>query len=352
MVFRSLSQYGGGGCAYFLRPFPIVHSGETFMLKVSKLKRAYGDFIAADAVDFSIAKGEIVGLLGHNGAGKTTVMKMLSGYLEPSAGQIYFEGRLLADHLKMLQQKIGYLPESLPVYPELSVAEYLDYAAELKGLRGFEKQQEIKRVVNATDIAAKLLGPIATLSRGYKQRVGVAQALLGKPRLLILDEPTNGLDPQQTLQMRDLIRAIAKDATVILSTHIMQEVDALCDRVLMMRAGQLVLDAKLAELRISRSLLVTSNLAMDALQQTLGAITGVKAIDILDSQAGETRARVHLGEAGDAKAINAAIAKTLVGNGAQLYQLQPETRDLESLFREVNSNLPSNNNKKVLENAA
>lgn len=327
------------------------------MLTVSKLKRAYGDFIAADAVDFSIARGEIVGLLGHNGAGKTTVMKMLSGYLEPSAGQIFFEGKLLADHLKTLQQKIGYLPESLPVYPELSVAEYLDYAAELKGLRGHEKQQEVKRVVNATDIAAKLLAPIATLSRGYKQRVGVAQALLGKPRLLILDEPTNGLDPQQTLLMRELIRAIAKDATVILSTHIMQEVDALCDRVLMMRAGQLVLDEKLADLRISRSMLLTSSLAADVLQKILGVITGVKAVDLLDSQQGETRVRVYLGEAGDVKSISAAIAKNLIDSGAELYQLQPETRDLESLFREVNSNFPFindslKNKKEVLDHAA
>jgi ABC-2 type transport system ATP-binding protein len=327
------------------------------MLTVSKLKRAYGDFVAADAVDFSIAKGEIVGLLGHNGAGKTTVMKMLSGYLEPSAGQIFFEGKLLADHLKTLQQKIGYLPESLPVYPELSVGEYLDYAAELKGLRGLEKQQEVKRVVNATDIAAKLLAPISTLSRGYKQRVGVAQALLGKPRLLILDEPTNGLDPQQTLQMRELIRAIAKDATVILSTHIMQEVDALCDRVLMMRAGHLVLDEKLADLRISRSLLLRSSLAADALQKTLGVVTGVKAIDLLAHNQGESHVRVHLGEAGDVKAISAAIGKAIIASGAELYQLQPETRDLESLFREVNSNLPltnvsSNNKKEVLDHAA
>lgn len=327
------------------------------MLTVSKLKRAYGDFVAADAVDFSIAKGEIVGLLGHNGAGKTTVMKMLSGYLEPSAGHIFFEGKLLADHLKTLQQKIGYLPESLPVYPELSVGEYLDYAAELKGLRGHEKQQEVKRVVNATDIAAKLLAPIATLSRGYKQRVGVAQALLGKPRLLILDEPTNGLDPQQTLQMRELIRAIAKDATVILSTHIMQEVDALCDRVLMMRAGHLVLDEKLADLRVSRSLLLRSSLATDSLQKTLNVVTGVKAIDLLTHNQGESHARVHLGEAGDVKAISAAIAKAIIASGAELYQLQPETRDLESLFREVNSNLPltnvsSNNKKEVLDHAA
>lgn len=305
------------------------------MLTVNKIKRAYGDFIAADGVSFSIARGEIVGLLGHNGAGKTTVMKMLSGYLEPSGGQILFEGKLLSDHLKPLQQKIGYLPESLPVYPELSVGEYLDFAAELKGLRGREKQQEVKRVVKATDIEAKLLAPIATLSRGYKQRVGVAQALLGKPRLLILDEPTNGLDPQQTLQMRELIRAIAKDATVILSTHIMQEVEALCDRVLMMHGGKLVLNEKLADLRVSRSLLLRSSMNADDLNRLLTQVTGVKTIDLLASSQGESHVRVHLGDAGEAKAISAAIAKVLINHGADLYQLQPEIRDLESLFREV-----------------
>lgn len=321
------------------------------MLRVSQLKRAYGDFIAADAVDFSIARGEIVGLLGHNGAGKTTVMKMISGYLEPSCGQIFFEGKLLADHLKTLQRKIGYLPESLPVYPEMSVAEYLDYAAELKGLRGLEKQQEIKRVVKATDIAAKLIAPIATLSRGYKQRVGVAQALLGKPSLLILDEPTNGLDPQQTLQMRELIRSIAKDATVILSTHIMQEVEALCDRVLMMRAGKLVLDEKMADLHTSNSLQVVSSISESDFRKALESSTGIKSIELLASETNETRMRVQLGEAANSKAISAAIAKAIIDKGAELYQLRSESRDLESLFREVNSGVVQGK-KEVEKNAA
>ncbi|HMY39192.1 MAG TPA: ABC transporter ATP-binding protein, partial [Marinagarivorans sp.] len=173
------------------------------MLRVSQLKRAYGDFIAAQGVSFTITKGEIVGLLGHNGAGKTTVMKMLSGCLEPSGGEILFENRPLSLHLKAAQQKIGYLPESLPVYPELSVVDYLDYAADLKGIDPAQKQREIKRVIEACELNDKLLSPISTLSRGYKQRVGVAQALLGKPSLLILDEPTNGLDPNQIVEIRN-----------------------------------------------------------------------------------------------------------------------------------------------------
>lgn len=305
------------------------------MLTVSQLKRAYGDFVAADAVSFSIAKGEIVGLLGHNGAGKTTVMKMLSGYLEPSAGEIVLDGQSLARHLKTLQQKIGYLPENLPVYHEMSVADYLDYAAELKGLRGVEKQREVKRVIQATDIANKLLASINTLSRGYKQRVGVAQALLGKPALLILDEPTNGLDPQQTQQMRELIREIAKDATVILSTHIMQEVDALCDRVLMMRAGRLVIDAKLAELRLSRSLLVKTNASADNAIELLNALPNVHQVNLVEQN--PTTLRLHVHDDVDLQNLCAAVAKTIIHSDADLYQLTAETRDLETLFREVNS---------------
>lgn len=306
------------------------------MLDVNSLKRTYGDFVAVDGVTFSIGKGEIVGLLGHNGAGKTTIMKMLSGYLEPSGGQIKMDGVDLAQHLKKLQQKIGYLPESLPVYPEMTVADYLDYAASLKGLQGAQKQAEIKRVLHATAIGEKLLAPIATLSRGYKQRVGVAQAILGKPGLLILDEPTNGLDPTQTLQMRELIRDIAKEATVILSTHIMQEVDALCDRVLMVRGGRLVIDARLDSLRQSRYLqLATSPLNDDA----ISTLTHIPGIQVFEQQAGNNVKVIHrvtLSEEVDLDVVSAALAKAVIAAGADLYQLNAEVRDLESLFREVN----------------
>jgi len=309
------------------------------MLRVSHLKRAYGDFIAAQGVSFSIAKGEIVGLLGHNGAGKTTVMKMLSGYLEPSSGEILFDNRPLSQHLKTLQRKIGYLPESLPVYPELSVVDYLDYAAELKGISAAEKKQEIKRVIGATELHDKLLSPISTLSRGYKQRVGVAQALLGKPSLLILDEPTNGLDPQQTMHMRELIRSIAKEATVILSTHIMQEVDALCDRVLMMRAGKLVIDAKIATLRQSRHVLVRCNLSEHKLQTVFTALPDIVAVELIPDEQGTavSCARLEIKTGCDMQAVCAAVAQAIFNQAGQLFELRAQTRDLETLFREVNS---------------
>jgi ABC-2 type transport system ATP-binding protein len=179
------------------------------MLRIEHLTRTYGNFIAVDDVSFSIKKGEIVGLLGHNGAGKTTIMKMISGYLEPNNGRIEINGLDINEEREAVQKQLGYLPETLPVYPEMSVADYLDYAASLKGLRDNIARHEIRRVIQATDISDKLLSPIATLSRGYKQRVGVAQAILGEPNLLILDEPTNGLDPTQTQHMRELIRQIA-----------------------------------------------------------------------------------------------------------------------------------------------
>ncbi len=302
------------------------------MIKIDNLKRAYGDFMAVDNVSFSIEKGEIVGLLGHNGAGKTTIMKMLSGYLEPSAGSIEIDEMDIAKQRSAVQQRIGYLPESLPIYPEMSVADYLDYAARLKGLSGDEARNEIRRAVKATDISVKLLAPIATLSRGYKQRVGVAQAILGTPKLLILDEPTNGLDPTQTQLMRELIKEIAKDATVILSTHIMQEVDALCDRVLIMRAGELAVDAKLATLRQSKNLLLHTNLSDIKRLASQPGIEKVEAIDGHDNYC----YRLQLKEVLDASGVANTLAKTLIENGHDIYELKREQRDLESVFREVN----------------
>jgi ABC-2 type transport system ATP-binding protein len=309
------------------------------MLQVSQLTRCYGTFVAVENVSFEINQGEIVGLLGHNGAGKTTIMKMLSGYLEPNQGSIIINGVDLTIDPKYIQSELGYLPENLPVYPELRVADYLDYAADLKGLQGGDKLQEIKRVVQATDIGVKLLEPINTLSRGYKQRVGVAQAILGRPKLLILDEPTNGLDPTQTEHMRELIRDIAQQATVILSTHIMQEVDALCDRALILRNGKLAVDEKLSALRHSNHLLLHTNLDESTLRPILTALSVVDQCEISENpkSASHFRYRLTLTEDGDSAAqANALVAKTIIEAGGELYQLQTEHRDLETLFREVN----------------
>ncbi|WP_448547488.1 ABC transporter ATP-binding protein [Thalassotalea fusca] len=312
------------------------------MLAVNGLTRRYGSFVAVDNASFTIKKGEIIGLLGHNGAGKTTIMKMITGYLEADSGTVSLDGISLNDDPKALQQHLGYLPENLPVYPEMTVAEYLDFSADLKGLTGKKKENEIKRAIKATDISAKVLAPIHTLSRGYKQRVGVAQAILGKPKLLILDEPTNGLDPEQTLQMRLLIKEIAQDATVILSTHIMQEVNAICDRVLMLKAGKLVIDEKLETLKNSTRIVVETDCQDASLIEKISGVTEVIAEN-------NNLWLVTISKQAFRQSISADITKILVSNNANVFGIYPEKRDLETLFNQLNSQLDT---EKEVENAA
>lgn len=300
------------------------------MIEVTRLHRAYGSFVAVDDISFAIGKGEIVGLLGHNGAGKTTIMKMLSGYLEPDSGQIRIDGLRLDEQPQAVKSRIGYLPENLPVYPELRVAEYLEYAAGVKGIPAERRREAIRRAVAATDLTARLLAPIGTLSRGQKQRVGVAQAILGRPRVLILDEPTNGLDPRQTRQMRALIREVARDATVILSTHIMQEVEALCDRVLILRDGRLVVDESLEALQRSDTLLLETDLTAAALQPHLQGLGQMRE----ESACGtHQRYQIRLLPGAALEPTLATLSRRLIEAGAALYRIQPCTRDLETLFR-------------------
>ncbi len=310
------------------------------MLEVRNLSRSYGQFLAVNKVGFSIGRGEIVGLLGHNGAGKTTIMKMLTGYLEADEGTVYIDGIAVSNEPEKAQRMLGYLPENLPVYPELTVADYLDYATELKGITGSDKHREIRRAVIATDISDKLLDPISTLSRGYKQRVGIAQAILGQPKLLILDEPTNGLDPEQTLHIRQLIRDLAQEATVILSTHIMQEVDALCSRALIIRSGHLVVDENLNELRSSNHLLVGSNLQLDNLPE-LSHILGVASV-IFERELGDEafQYQISLEADVDMRDISAQVARHIMEQGGDVFMLQAVQRDLESLFHEVTASNP------------
>lgn len=324
------------------------------MLDVKGLSRYYGDFLAVDDVSFSIGKGEIVGLLGHNGAGKTTVMKMLSGYLEPSAGHITINGLDVEDNTKAVQKILGYLPESLPIYQEMSVADYLDFAAELKGLQGEIKAAEIRRVVQQTEIESRILDPIANLSRGLKQRVGVAQAILGKPSLLILDEPTNGLDPVQTGHMRSLIRELAKNATVMISTHIMQEVEAVCDRVLIVKSGKLVIDEKLEALKESRELEITTSMTEKVCRVELAGIQGVREIAVLtaEGEGGVQDYRITLDDGAVLAAAAGAIAHRVVTSGADLYRLEPVRRNLETLFREVSESVEGEDKGEGIDHAA
>ncbi|MEH6590392.1 MAG: ABC transporter ATP-binding protein [Halioglobus sp.] len=306
------------------------------MIDVQSLSRHYGKLTAVDNVSFQIGDNEIVGLLGHNGAGKSTIMKMLSGYLEPSAGSIRIAGIDMAQQALVIQQQLGYLPESPPVYPDMMVADYLDYVATLKGISAGERMPAVQAAIAATDLQTRALDTINTLSRGLKQRVGVAQAILGKPRLLILDEPTNGLDPQQTEQMRALIKRLAKHATVILSTHIMQEVEALCDRVLMLGSGRLLLDERLRQLQQSKSLLLVTDSGVEALETILIHVPQVAQIAKNETGSERQEYAITLHENTDPERAAGNIAHCVIESGARLYQLKPLVRDLDTIFREAN----------------
>ncbi len=299
------------------------------MIEVTNLSRCYGQLTAVDRVTFSIGRGEIVGLLGHNGAGKSTIMKMLTGFLEPSGGEIRIAGEDLQADRSAGQARIGYLPENCPLYPEMSVVDSLDYTATLRGLKEQERPAAIRRAIEQTSLQAKAMAPIATLSRGYRQRVGVAQALLHQPEILILDEPTNGLDPGQIEQMRELIRELGKTATVIVSTHILQEVEATCERVLILRQGRLALDAQLAELTRSSDLLLRCAAPAAQALERLGGLPNVARIE--PAGAGCYRLQPRQEPA----AAAAEIARTVVGAGWELFALQPEERSLEKVFHEI-----------------
>ena len=218
------------------------------MIEVELLTKAYRDRLAIDALSFQVAEGEVVGFLGPNGAGKSTTMKILTGFLPASSGRARVAGFDVFEEPLAAKRCIGYLPETPPLYPELTVRGYLGFVGDLKGLAGVRKREEVARVSQVTQVATELDRLCGTLSKGFRQRVGIAQALLGDPKLLILDEPTEGLDPRQRKEVLELIRGLRGQHTVVLSTHILAEVKAVCEKVLIIHRGKLVADDTLAAL--------------------------------------------------------------------------------------------------------
>jgi ABC-2 type transport system ATP-binding protein len=307
------------------------------MILVDSLSRQFGDFVAVNQVSFKIGKGEIVGLLGHNGAGKTTIMKMLTGYLEPDNGVISMGGKDITQQAEAVKAMIGYLPENLPMYPEMLVADYLEYVAGLRGLRGQQKWQAVLEAIEQTELQAKSIQPISTLSRGYKQRVGVAQAILHKPTVLILDEPTNGLDPTQTMHMRHLIKRYSEHATIILSTHIMQEVEAVCDRVIILGNGQLLVDEQLSDFARDNTLLLHTDTNVDIIKTLLDGLEDISNISLKEQQDDSYTYLLKLAEDADPGQTASTITQAVVNAGHQLFAIYPHKRDLEMLFREVNT---------------
>lgn len=218
------------------------------MIEVSHLTKQYGNHLAVDDVSFTVADGQICGLLGPNGAGKSTIMNILTGYLSATSGQVTVAGHPLPEEADAAKACVGYLPEQPPLYPEMTVQEYLTFAAELKGVKKAERKEQVCRAARRTGLEAVLPRLIRSLSKGYKQRVGIAQALLGSPRLIILDEPTVGLDPAQVIEIRKLIRELGRAHTVILSSHILSEVQAVCQQILILSKGHLAAAGSLEKL--------------------------------------------------------------------------------------------------------
>ena len=300
------------------------------MIEVDNLSRFYGDLLAVDSVNFKIEKGEVVGLLGHNGAGKTTIMKMLTGYLEPSSGHINIDGLSIGSDTGLIQKKIGYLPENCPVWPEMTVIDYLEYQALLHKLNTSSIPKLISQAINKTALQEKATASIQTLSRGYRQRVGVAQALLHMPDIIILDEPTNGLDPTQIHHMRDLIKELAETSTIIVSTHVLQEVQAVCERVLIMRSGKLVTDSKISHLQASSRLLLTiENTNINVVDE----LKKINSVGNVEKKLDDNLIQVFQIETSEDLAPT--IVESLVGLGIKIRGVNPERRDLETVFSEV-----------------
>ena len=301
------------------------------MISVSNLSRSYGSTVAVDNVSFEITNGEVVGLLGHNGAGKTTIMKMITGFIEPSSGSVEVDGLVLGENTVGIQKKIGYLPENCPVWPEMRVTDYLIYQAKLHLVEEARIGSLVSEAIGKTRLTEKATARIDTLSRGYRQRVGVAQALLHKPDILILDEPTNGLDPNQILQMRELIKELAKSSTVIVSTHVLQEVQAICERVLIMRGGQLVLDSKIKDLQSENKIIFNFQPSESDVITMLSESPLVKKVEeVQNSETTSLRVEVQKEEI-------PSLIRSLVSAGANIESIMPEKRTLETVFAEVST---------------
>ncbi|MEC8378929.1 MAG: ATP-binding cassette domain-containing protein [Myxococcota bacterium] len=308
-------------------------------IRVEKLSKNYGTHEAVKSISFTINSGEIVGFLGPNGAGKSTTMKMLTGYLSPNTGLAHIKGIDVQVDPIRAQQEIGYLPENAPIYPEMTVGAYLNYCAKIRKLGRSERAHAIDQILDQVGIRDRYHQRIGELSKGYRQRVGLAQALLHKPPIVILDEPTSGLDPNQIRDIRELIQNIGQNRTVLLSTHILSEVQATCDRVIIINNGQLVADGGVDDVILQAQgglVLIASFLkgklmrTSEELQHLLNGIDGVTRSEIISGPDTEHRYRIHV-----SKDIRTEIFGFAVENHLSLVELQQSRSDLEDVFRQL-----------------
>lgn len=309
-------------------------------IELRDLHKRYGNHVALRGISFQIDEGEVVGFLGPNGAGKSTAMKILTGYLSPTDGQAFIHGTdVLADPIKA-QKQIGYLPENAPVYADMRVREYLDYVARIRGLGRAEKARAIERVAEQCAITDRLSQSVSALSKGYRQRVGLAQALLHSPSILILDEPTTGLDPNQIVEIRNLIREIGRKKTVILSTHILSEVQVSCDRVVIINKGSIVADGAVGDVitQTQGGQLVRVTYAPGAVAPAHAAVAemlrGIDGVERVTPQQGAVPAHYAF-EILTRSDVRAAFFELAVAQGLVLLELAREKTDIEEIFRRL-----------------
>ena len=303
------------------------------MIAVEGVTKRFGDLVAVRDLAFEVGRGEVVGFLGPNGAGKTTTMRMLTGTLEPDEGQVLFDGVPIGRDLTAAKERVGYLPESNPLYEEMLVAEYLEYAARLRMIEGTAARSAISDAVDETGTGDVFFRPISELSKGYRQRVGLAAAILHHPEILVLDEPTEGLDPNQRVDIRNLVNALGEERTVLLSTHIMQEVEATCTRLLIISRGELVADGGVGDLLASGKGL--STYMVEAAGPGIAeALSGLPGVESHTTESVEDRTRVRLSVAGEAE-LRPEIFRMANDKQWVLWELHREKATLEQIFREL-----------------
>jgi ABC-2 type transport system ATP-binding protein len=309
------------------------------MIEVQDLAKSYGPIEALKGVSYNVDAGEVIGLLGPNGAGKTTMMKILTGYLQPTSGSARVDGLDVLTHTLEVQQRIGYLPENAPLYPELSVQGYLKMIADLRQIPAADQPARLSTAVRSTNLQDHLTRPIGHLSKGYRQRVGLAQAILHQPRLLIMDEPTIGLDPTQIVEVRNLIRNLARNSTVVLSTHILSEVEAICDRVIILLNGEIKADARLSDLEASTDVVLVLEQGAPNATADLRALEGVRRVTFHATADGPTYQIMGMdspsGSGSHLQDLRPAIYDLAREKGWPLKELRRDVRTLESVFNDL-----------------
>jgi ABC-2 type transport system ATP-binding protein len=312
------------------------------VIEVSHLTKKYGNHSAVNDLSFTVEDGQIYGLLGPNGAGKSTIMNIITGYLSATSGTVKVDGHELPEEAEAAKACVGYLPEQPPLYPEMTVQEYLLFVAELKKVPRAERKKQVQSAAKRTGLEQVLPRLIRNLSKGYRQRIGVAQALLGSPKVIILDEPTVGLDPAQVIELRNLIRELGHTHTVILSSHILSEVQAVCDQVLILSQGQLVAlgtpEELSARLTTHGLLHATALGSREAVLNAVNSVAGIENVEVESELNGEVTFTAQSASGEDKRAD---VSRALAAAGCTVLALTVETKNLEEVFLELTDTQPA-----------